>query len=116
MSDIYQRIYQRKKMTAADAMSLVEDGDFISVPTGVGEPPTLLTALSEQRQRFHGVTVGQILPLRKYAYIDPETVDHVRHLAFFYATWPSSTVAPAGRAGRPAGSTFCRAISPKCRR
>jgi acyl-CoA hydrolase len=30
------------------------------------------------------VTVAQILPLRKYAYIDPETVDHVRHLAFFY--------------------------------
>jgi acyl-CoA hydrolase len=71
MSDIYQRIYQSKKMTAADAMGLVENGDLISVPTGVGEPPTLLTALSEQRQRFHGVTVAQILPLRKYAYIRP---------------------------------------------
>lgn len=84
MSDIYQRIYQSKKMAAADAMALVENGDLISVPTGVGEPPTLLTALSEQRQRFHGVTVAQILPLRKYAYIDRETVDNVRHLAFFY--------------------------------
>ncbi len=92
MSDIYQRIYQSKKMTAADAMRLVEDGDLISVPTGVGEPPTLLTALSEQRQHFHGVTVAQILPLRKYAYFDPETVDNVRHLAFFY-----------GGASRPGG-------------
>ena len=84
MSDIYQRIYQSKKMTAADALRLVENGDLISVPTGVGEPPTLLTELSEQRQRFHGVTVAQILPLRKYAYFDPETVDNVRHLAFFF--------------------------------
>jgi acyl-CoA hydrolase len=84
MSDIYQRIYERKRMAAAEAISLIENGDFICVPTGVGEPPTLLTALSEQRRNFHGVTVGQILPLRKYAYIDPETVDHVRHLAFFY--------------------------------
>ncbi|EXI81670.1 MAG: Succinyl-CoA:coenzyme A transferase [Candidatus Accumulibacter appositus] len=92
MSDIYQRIYQSKKMTAADAMGLVENGDLISVPTGVGEPPTLLTALSEQRQRFHGVTVAQILPLRKYAYLDRETVDNVRHLAFFY-----------GGASRPGG-------------
>jgi acyl-CoA hydrolase len=92
MSDIYQRIYQRKRMSATDAMSLVENGDFICVPTGVGEPPTLLTALSEQRQSFHGVTVGQILPLRKYDYIDPATVDHVRHLAFFY-----------GGASRPGG-------------
>ena len=92
MSDIYQRIYQRKRMSATDAMSLVENGDFICVPTGVGEPPALLTALSEQRQTFHGVTVGQILPLRKYDYIDPATVDHVRHLAFFY-----------GGASRPGG-------------
>ena len=95
MSDIYQRIYQSKKMTAADAMGLVENGDLISVPTGVGEPPTLLSALSEQRQRFHGVTVAQILPLRKFAYIDPETVDNVRHLAFFFG----GATRPGGQEG-----------------
>jgi len=93
MSNTYQRIYERKRMSAADAMSLIEDGDFVSVPTGVGEPPTLLSALSEQRRRFHGVTVGQILPLRKFDYIDPETVDHVRHMAFFF-----------GGASRPGGT------------
>ena len=95
MSDIYQRIYQRKRMSATDAMSLVENGDFICVPTGVGEPPALLTALSEQRQTFHGVTVGQILPLRKFGYIDPATVDHVRHLSFFYG----GATRPGGQEG-----------------
>ncbi|MDO9193490.1 MAG: acetyl-CoA hydrolase/transferase C-terminal domain-containing protein, partial [Undibacterium sp.] len=54
------------------------------VPTGVGEPPTLLTALSEQRRQFRDVKVGQILAVRKYAYFDPETVAHVRHVAFFF--------------------------------
>ncbi|ACV33844.1 acetyl-CoA hydrolase/transferase C-terminal domain-containing protein [Accumulibacter sp.] len=95
MSDIYQRIYQRKRMSATDAMSLVENGDFICVPTGVGEPPALLTALSEQRQTFHGVTVGQILPLRKFGYIDPATVDHVHHLSFFYG----GATRPGGQEG-----------------
>ena len=79
-----QDLYQKKRGTVADAIDQVKNGDFIIVPTGVGEPPTLLTELSEQRRRFHGVKVGQILAVRKYGYIDPETVDHVRHVAFFF--------------------------------
>jgi len=79
-----QDLYQKKRGTAEDAISQVHNGDFIIVPTGVGEPPTLLTALSEQRRRFHDVKVAQILAVRKYGYIDPETVDHVRHVAFFF--------------------------------
>ena len=79
-----QDLYQKKHGTVDDAINLIKDGDFIIVPTGVGEPPALLTALSEHRRRFHDVKVGQILAVRKYGYIDPETVDHVRHVAFFY--------------------------------
>jgi acyl-CoA hydrolase len=79
-----QHLYQQKRMTAADAVRLVRNGDTIIVPTGVGEPPTLLTALSEQRRDFSGVKISQILAMRKYAYIDPQTVDHVRHAALFF--------------------------------
>jgi acyl-CoA hydrolase len=79
---------------AADAVSLVRDGDFIIVPTGVGEPPALLTALSEQRRRFRDVKVAQILAVRKFGYFDPETAEHVRHVALFY-----------GAASRPGGQT-----------
>ena len=79
-----QQSYLQKRMPAAEAVRQVRNGDFIIVPTGVGEPPTLLTALSEQRRDFHDVKVAQILAMRKYAYIDPDTADHVRHIAFFY--------------------------------
>jgi acyl-CoA hydrolase len=79
-----QHLYQQKRTTAADAVRLVRNGDTIIVPTGVGEPPTLLTALSEQRRDFSDVKISQILAMRKYAYIDPQTVDHVRHAAFFF--------------------------------
>jgi acyl-CoA hydrolase len=79
-----QHLYLQKRMTAADAVRLVRSGDTIIVPTGVGEPPALLTALSEQRHDFLNVKVSQVLAMRKYAYIDPQTVDHVRHAAFFF--------------------------------
>ena len=103
-----QSQYLQKRMPAADAVRLVRDGDFIIVPTGVGEPPTLLTALSEQRRRFRDVKVAQILAMRKYGYIDPDTMEHVRHVAFFFGgalAW----------AARKAGSTSSPTISPKCR-
>ncbi|TGE38982.1 acetyl-CoA hydrolase/transferase family protein [Desulfosporosinus fructosivorans] len=79
----YQELYQEKLCTPVEAIKLVQDGDFLIVPTGVGEPPALLTALSEHRREYHGVKVFQILPLRRFGYIDPETVDHVRHVAYF---------------------------------
>ncbi len=87
--------YLEKRVSAADAVRRVRDGDFIIVPTGVGEPPTLLAALSEQRLDFHDVKVAQILAMRKYGYIDPATTEHVRHVAFFYGG--------ATRAGGQAG-------------
>ena len=73
-----QALYLQKRTTAAEAMRHVRSGDSIIVPTGVGEPPALLTALSEQRHQFQDVKVAQILALRKYAYFDAETA----HRAF----------------------------------
>jgi len=91
----FETQYRQKLTSATDAIGQIRDGDFIIVPTGVGEPPALLTALSEQRLRFRDVKVGQILAVRKFGYFDPETVAHVRHVAFFYGA--------ASRAGGQAG-------------
>jgi acyl-CoA hydrolase len=79
-----QDLYRSKRVSAADAVRQVHDGDFIIVPTGVGEPPTLLTALSDQRRDFHDVKVAQILAVGKYGYFDPATADNVRHMALFF--------------------------------
>lgn len=78
-------LYQQKRMSATDAVRVVRNGETIIVPTAVGEPPVLLTALSEQRREFRDVKVSQILAVRKYGYLDPETVEHVRHEAYFFS-------------------------------
>lgn len=90
-----QSQYQQKLCSAQEAIRVVQDHDTIVVPTGVGEPPALLTALSEARRSYNDVRICQILPMRKFAYYDPETVAHVRHLAYFF----SGTSRPGGTAG-----------------
>ena len=90
-----QAQYTAKRMTAEQAVQQVRNGDFIIVPTGAGEPPTLLTALSEVRRQFTDVKVSSVLPMRKFAYLDPETYDNVRHIGYF--------LSGANRAGAQAG-------------
>jgi hypothetical protein len=43
-----QEMVRAKRGSALDALKHVRDGDMIIVPTGVGEPPTLLHALSQE--------------------------------------------------------------------
>ncbi len=76
--------YRNKLMSATEAAALVRDGDTVVVPTGVGEPPALLAALSARRHELRGVAVSQILPLRRFDYLDPATREHVRHDAYFF--------------------------------
>lgn len=78
-----QELYRAKRKTAEEAIRWISDGDSISVPVGVGEPPNLLNALSDQRRNFRDVKVLQILPLRKFGYYDPETAQNVRHVSLF---------------------------------
>ncbi len=87
--------YRDRLRTAHDAIDLVEDGDTIVVPIAVGEPPALLDALSERRRDLRDVTVLQMLPLREPGYLDPETVEHVRHSSPF--------LGPTTRGGAHAG-------------
>jgi acyl-CoA hydrolase len=90
-----QETYRQKRVSADGALNSLENDDFIIVPTGVGEPPTLLNALSERRRDFSGIKVAQILALRKYAYLDPETVENVRHVSLFFG----GATRPGGQAG-----------------
>lgn len=75
--------YRQRCRSAHDAVEQVKDEDRIVVPTGVGEPPTLLKTLSDRRREFNGVSVAQILPLASYEYFDRETAANVGHMAYF---------------------------------
>ena len=60
MHSTHQATYGHCRRSAADAVALVRDGDSIIVPTGVGEPPALLAALSDRRRSLpYSGTGGQ---------------------------------------------------------
>jgi len=84
MTQSVRSLYESKRQSATDALQHLKDGDFIIVPTGAGEPPALLHALSEQRRQFRDIKVAQILAMRKYGYFDCDTTAHVRHVALFF--------------------------------
>jgi acyl-CoA hydrolase len=79
-----QEMYRAKRGSADDALNHLRDGDMIIVPTGVGEPPALLHALSAQCRRFRDIQVAQILAMRKYGYFERSCHPHVRHAALFF--------------------------------
>jgi acyl-CoA hydrolase len=87
--------YASKRCSPDQALELLRNGDTIIVPTGAGEPPSLLHALSARRTSFQDVKVAQILAMRKYAYFDCDTVNNVRHVALFFGGASRS----AGQAG-----------------
>ncbi|MDR2188270.1 MAG: 4-hydroxybutyrate CoA-transferase [Azonexus sp.] len=90
-----QALYQQKRVSAADAIRHLRNGDTIVIPSGVAEPPALLTALSEARRDFRGIQVSQIVPIKKFDYMDLETAENVRHTAYFFG----GCTRPGGQAG-----------------
>ena len=98
-----QDLYKSKLASPHDAVQLVHDGDQVIVPASAGEPPTLLAALSECRHDFRNVTVAQMLAVRRYGYLDPATVEHVRHVSLFF-----------GEASRPGGREGWIDFIPNC--
>ena len=65
------------------AATLIEDGDAVVAPLAAGEPPALIDAISARREQLRGVTVSQLLPIHRAAYLDPDTTEHVRHSSWF---------------------------------
>jgi acyl-CoA hydrolase len=75
--------YAHKVTDSDQAMRRVRDGDTVVAPVGAAEPTELLTALSERRDEMRDVTVTQLLPVGNLGYLDPNTVEHVRHNGLF---------------------------------
>jgi acyl-CoA hydrolase len=88
-------LYLQKLSSPQDAIRHIRDGDFVIMPTAVGEPPALLTALGEARRSWRDVKVAQILLIGKYGFLDRQTVEHVRYVSFFF----SACSRPGGQEG-----------------
>ncbi|MBF0580261.1 4-hydroxybutyrate--acetyl-CoA CoA transferase [Erysipelotrichaceae bacterium RD49] len=81
-----QDIYNEKRMTAKEALGLIQDHDYIFSAQAVGEPEAILSELQVLKET--GVTdcvINTCLPIKPYpAFHDPELRGILNHNSWFF--------------------------------
>lgn len=89
--------YQRKIVSADDAVKVVKSGDRILLQAGCGVPQALEAALVRRAQELQNVEICHMHSGGKAEYCKAEYAGHFRHNAFFIATNVRSAI-NSGRA------------------
>ena len=82
----YEILYQQKKMTAEQALELIQDGDFMFSAQAAGEPQAILSKLQHLKNTgVKGTTLTICLPLQtNEAMKDPEMQGIMDHNGWFF--------------------------------
>lgn len=75
--------YERKFVTAEEAVSVIRSGDRVYIHPGCAVPQVLVDAMVARHQELHDVEVCHLLGVSEAAYVRPEMEGHFRHNAFF---------------------------------
>lgn len=90
-SEKLSTMYREKRVSAAEAVSVISSCDNIVVPPGAAEPEILMDVLAERRGELKDVRIHQMLPLREASYLKPGMERHFRHVS-----WLTSSVVKRG--------------------
>ena len=82
----YQELYQKKKMTAEQALELIKDGDYMFSAQAAAEPQAILSKLQHLKNTVvRGTTLNTCLPIQDYAAMrDPEMRGIMDHSGWFF--------------------------------
>lgn len=82
----YQEMYQQKKMTAEQALELIQDGDYMFSAQAAGEPQAILSKLQHLKKTgVKGTTLNTCLPLQYYDVMkDPDMKGIMDHSGGFF--------------------------------
>jgi 4-hydroxybutyrate CoA-transferase len=94
---IWSEEYQRKRMSAAQALKAVRSGARVWIQSGCGTPSVLVDALVARAPEVQDVEVVHMMTLGAAAYTQPEYRGHFRHRGLFLGANVRDAVA-AGRA------------------
>ncbi|HXF99190.1 MAG TPA: 4-hydroxybutyrate CoA-transferase, partial [Bacteroidota bacterium] len=83
ISPIIKSKYERKFVTAEEAVSVIRSGDRVYIHPGCAVPQVLVDAMVARYQELHDVEVCHLLGVGEAAYVRPEMEGHFRHNAFF---------------------------------
>src|SRR5512135_2488868 len=83
ISEAVKKKYERKFVSAADALSVVQSGQRVYIHPGCAVPQVLVDAMVERYEELHDVEVCHLLGVGEAEYVRPEMEGHFRHNAFF---------------------------------
>jgi acetyl-CoA hydrolase len=75
--------YERKFVTADEAVSVIRSGDRVYIHPGCAVPQQLVDAMVARYEELFDVEVCHLLGVSEAAYVRPEMQGHFRHNAFF---------------------------------
>ena len=93
---IWREEYQRKRMSAAQALEAVNSGARVWVQSGCGTPSVLIEALLARAHELRDVEIVHMMTLGSADYTRPEYEGHFRHRGLFLGPNVRDAVA-AGR-------------------
>lgn len=83
VADSIKKQYQRKFVTAEEAVSVIQSGDVVYIHPGCAVPEVLVDAMVARYRELENVEVCHLLGVGEAAYVRPEMQGHFRHNAFF---------------------------------
>ena len=75
--------FERKFVTAEEAVSVIRSGDRVYIHPGCAVPQVLVDAMVARYESLFDVEVCHLLGVAEAAYVRPEMKGHFRHNAFF---------------------------------
>ena len=83
----FEKMYEEKKMTAEQALSLIQDYDYMFSAQAAGEPAAIMSKLQYLKETgVKNTTLNTCLPLQYYdAFKDPEMKGIMSHNGWFFS-------------------------------
>lgn len=83
ISTTVKKKFERKFVSAAEAVGVIQSGDRVYIHPGCAVPQALVDAMVERYADLRDVEVCHLLGVGDAAYVRPEMQGHFRHNAFF---------------------------------
>jgi acetyl-CoA hydrolase len=83
IAESIKRQYERKFVTAAEAVAVIRSRDRVYIHPGCAVPQVLVDAMVARYRELEDVEVCHLLGVSEAAYARPEMTGHFRHNAFF---------------------------------
>ncbi len=79
----WKELYHDKIMTAAEAVRMIEDGQWIVTSHAAANPQVIMRELVAQKERFGNLRIFHVLPVGYTDYLLPENAVHFHHVTTF---------------------------------